>query len=146
MSYKEIGVVSSDTIDSLKAYLKNVAWKNVKGNEANYKTWHNPYPLLIRQIDELNVMFSDVTQYFFLLIPPKGHLPLHTDTPRQERSFHIPIITNAHCFNFSYQPHQKIHLEVGQVYEVDRQKPHKSVNWGTIDRIHLIVEAKECQI
>lgn len=136
--YKYIQDISEGTVKALKMVLENAKWKTVQGPDTDFKTWHSPEI----DIEELKEIWPTWSQVFFLSIPPGGRVHKHTDTPRPEKTYHIPVQTNPKSMNYMYTPKKcGYHLRVGKVYSVDRQIPHDSVNNGDTDRIHLLVEA-----
>lgn len=128
--YKKTGNVSRETINYLKHILKQAKWKDVIGPKDDFKTWF--YNVEIKE-------FPIYKRAFFLMIPPDGKVHRHKDTPRPEKSYHIPVETNRECQNNMY-PGGNFHLEVGSIYLVDRQVEHESFNHGKTNRIHLLVE------
>ena len=128
--YTKIGKVSDRTLNYLSYVSMNAQWKDVIGPEDNFKTWF--YNVKIKE-------FPEYEKAFFLMIPAGGRVHKHTDTARPEETYHIPIKTNDKCINIMY-PGGDFHLEVGNIYHVDRQIEHESFNNGKTDRIHLLVE------
>ena len=128
--YKIVKSVSAETLKNLEEVISVAKWKEVKGSGANFQT-----SFFSGKIKE----FPKYKQAFFLKISPGGAVHRHTDTPREEKTYHIPIYTNPQCKNNMY-PGGEFHLEVGSIYWVDRLVEHDSVNNGETDRIHLLVE------
>lgn len=127
--YKFVKIVD---VDKYKSLLINAKWKQVKSSDRHFYTYMIDYP--------------GCTNAFFLKIPPGGSVHRHVDTERPERTFHIPLVTNPDCWNHTYNPDTKIHIDIGHVYEINRQIEHASFNHGQSDRIHLILECNEFHI
>ena len=128
--YERIGDVPDIVLDELERVLKTAKWSDVIGSGADFKTC---------EFHENLEIFPDYYRAFFLMIPAGGKVHRHRDTSRPQKTYHIPITTNDQCKNNMY-PGGSFHLEVGGIYEVDRQIEHDSVNNGKTDRIHLLVE------
>jgi len=74
-------------------------------------------------------------------LPSKSEVKPHVDkspSAQYPHKIHIPIFTNNEVF--FYANGESIHMEVGQVYEVNNNQLHWAINNGNIDRIHLIFE------
>lgn len=133
--YKEVGTVPKKAIDKLKKILEGAEWKDnfsegggVETNR-NFKTW--TYDL-----------FGATNRSFFLNIPAGGCVHRHKDAVREGTTYHIPVYTNdkSECWMYPDGREEVYHLEVGKIYEVDRQIEHDSRNLGETDRIHLLLE------
>lgn len=118
-------VKNIDTSDYLYL-LENRTWKEVRSDDRLFYT---------HMLD-----LDGYERSFLLKIPPGGNVHRHTDTPRPEKTYHIPLQTNEYCVNYTYNPDTETHLEIGKLYEIDRQIEHDSFNRGLSDRIHLIIE------
>jgi hypothetical protein len=129
--YEIVARYPEDEIERLLKAADNATWKNVVGENDNYRTSFYS--------DEI-YGFSSYTRAFFLSIPESGMIHRHVDTPRPEATYHIPLITNNSCMNRMIGVGD-YHLDVGYIYFVDRQVEHESINDGDSDRIHLIVES-----
>lgn len=127
--YREIGSASKETIKYLKSVLKDAIWKDVIGPDDNFKTyWHDVV------IEE----FPEHDGAFFLMIPPGGRVHRHKDVIGIKRTFHIPVETNNDCE--SWIGDKNYTLDVGKIYEVDREIEHESFNFGETNRTHLLIE------
>jgi hypothetical protein len=127
--YKFIKLVD---VERYRAMLAGATWKQVLSSDRHF------YTNMIR--------FPNCSIAFFLKIPPGGKVHRHIDTTRIEKTFHIPIETNDDCWNYTYHPDSKIHMDIGHVYEINRQIEHESFNNGKTDRIHLILESNELPV
>ena len=75
----------------------------------------------------------------FLALRPKSCLTMHTDMESETR-FHIPIQTNKGAlFVVDYQVQTMWNL--GQVYQLDVQKPHTAINASREPRVHIVFDA-----
>jgi len=121
--YRDVAHITDSMLCDLKEALKGAAWKENKAKDRHYFTY----------------FVSD--RRFFLKIPPGGKVHKHTDTPRPTETYHIPIQTNDRSVCYMFEPDKTAyHLEVGKVYWVNRDIPHESINSGTTDRIHYLIE------
>ncbi len=73
----------------------------------------------------------------FVVMQPGGTIPSHVDDQYEER-YHLVLQTNEDCWHFHDGDWQQ--LELGGVYRVNPLKRHGSINWGTSQRIHLVVD------
>lgn len=132
--YTQVGIIPKEKITELEELLKNAKWKIVRGPGIDFKTW----------FVDIEIEGYDIEQSFFLCIPPGGRVHRHIDTPRPQKTYHIPVETNLKAKNYMYTPERTgYHLEVGKIYWVDRSISHDSVNEGETDRIHLLIECNK---
>lgn len=131
--YKFIQNISLSQLEVYQKLLDHAKWSIVESPDRRFYTY---------MMDD----FPHAKRAFFLKIPPGGQVHRHTDTARPYKTFHVPIQTNSDCWNATYNPDTHNHLEVGKVYEINRQIEHASFNMGTTDRIHLLIEATELVI
>lgn len=54
--------------------------------------------------------------------------------------FHLPLMTNLGCY--LYSQHESVHLEQGTLWYFNNRVRHSAANWGTISRLHLILEMR----
>lgn len=94
---------------------------------------------------------------FMRLKPGGGELQRHTDqvdpdagvTHGKLMRLHIPIKTNPDVrftlWDYNGQP-KVVNMKVGECWYLDTRKPHQAGNFGTEERIHLVVdvEASDC--
>jgi hypothetical protein len=85
------------------------------------------------------------------LKPGGGELQRHTDqvdpelgtTPGSVARLHFPLKTNKDVIFTSWDiynvPHY-VNMQEGQVWYLDIRKPHRAINGGNEDRIHLVVD------
>lgn len=87
------------------------------------------------------------------LSPGGGELRRHTDLVDKDSGisdghvarFHIPIITNPEVLFNSWGFDGTLHEEnmgVGECWYLDTRKPHRAINAGLTDRIHLVVDVE----
>ena len=76
-----------------------------------------------------------------LKIPPGGSVHRHVDTG-DCKTDHIVLSSNDGCKNYwsNGNGEEWIRMEPNHRYSVDRTIEHWSVNEGTTDRVHLLVE------
>lgn len=138
--YQAVGEVTVKQLAACRQLLKHSDFITADPKIACYQTWYLPP-------EPIQAIFPDydLIQQFFLNIPAGGWVHRHTDR-RKGISYHIPITTNpdAICRCYPKGQRDEYHLEVGKIYRVDRTIEHDSVNLGTTDRIHLILEVP-CQ-
>lgn len=101
----------------------------------------------------LNQMFSGEIHRarFMKLAPGGGELDRHTDlvdphcgnTVGRLARIHYPIITNDkvvfQSWNYDGRLHE-VNMKEGECWLLDTRKPHRVVNGGTTERIHLVVD------
>ena len=85
-----------------------------------------------------------------------GELRRHTDLvdPQQGLSdgklarVHFPVVTNENVLfeNWDWKGnHPEINMKVGEAWYLDVRKPHRAVNGGTEERIHIVIDIKSNQ-
>ncbi len=90
---------------------------------------------------------------FMKLAPGGGELSRHTDQVDPDSGLnigkvariHIPIYTNDAVGFSVWNPNGDmtfLNMKVGEAWVLDTRKPHKVVNHGTTDRIHLVIDVK----
>lgn len=79
-----------------------------------------------------------------LSLGPRSSVREHTDpelgSEDTEIRIHVPIRTNS-SVEF-YIEGSRLHLEEGRCYYIDAGRPHRVVNRGTEDRVHLVIDAE----
>lgn len=86
------------------------------------------------------------------LAPGGGELTRHSDItdpdagirPGTLARIHIPLVSNPEVVFDGWLPdgtQVRRHFAVGSVWYLDTRKPHRAVNAGRTDRIHLVVDA-----
>jgi Aspartyl/Asparaginyl beta-hydroxylase len=84
-------------------------------------------------------------------LAPGGELSPHTDIADPDAGasegkvvrVHIPLISNERCVFHSWGldgSRSALVMEVGSVYYLDTRKPHRAVNGGDTERVHLVVD------
>jgi hypothetical protein len=82
-----------------------------------------------------------------------GELKRHTDQVDQEQGlangkiarFHFPVVTNDKVIFNNWDWDGKtadVNMKVGEVWYLDVRKPHRAINGGTEDRIHIVVDVE----
>lgn len=98
---------------------------------------------------------------FMRLRKNEGELNRHTDQVDPDSGFevnkvarlHWPIVTNDfvkfECWqprlrdwNSSWYHHNVANMALGECWALDTRKPHKVINKGDVDRIHLVIDVK----
>ena len=85
-----------------------------------------------------------------------GELRRHTDLvdPDQGLSdgklarIHLPVVTNEKVFfeNWDWRGnHAPVNMKVGEAWYLDVRKPHRAVNGGDTERIHIVVDVVSSQ-
>ncbi len=89
---------------------------------------------------------------FMKLVPGGGTLERHTDQTDPDSGvangklmrFHWPIVSNFQVkftvWNDSYE--HEVHMMQGECWYIDVRKPHRAINDGESDRIHLVVDVE----
>jgi hypothetical protein len=79
----------------------------------------------------------------FVSLLPSQQIVAHRDPPLPAGliRYHLPILTNPGCWSFSGGSWQQ--LAVGTIYTMAPEVDHGAVNWGSVVRVHLLVDAEE---
>ena len=112
---------------------------------------YNKFP----EVRELIAPYGDdVHRVRFMLLKPKtGELSRHTDQVDPDSGgsigklsrIHFPIVTNDMVIFTVWDTdgvEQNVSMSVGECWFLDTRKPHKAVNFGDEDRIHLVIDVK----
>ena len=87
------------------------------------------------------------------LTPDGGELERHTDQVDPDSGvqdgkvmrFHFPLITNDDVvftmWGVDGKP-KSVNMQVGECWYLDTRKPHRAINNGNTDRIHLVVDVE----
>jgi Aspartyl/Asparaginyl beta-hydroxylase len=70
----------------------------------------------------------------------------HTDDgPYHERHirFHLPLVTNPGCLMYSQS--ESLHMPAGSLWFFNNRVRHSAANWGTLPRLHLILEMRKSE-
>jgi hypothetical protein len=112
------------------------------------------------QLPAIDGLHEFVTQLTFVhrirlmqLQPGGGELQRHTDQTDKDSGvddgklmrFHIPILTNSKVLFTSWDMRGKEHtvnMAAGEVWYLDTRKPHRAVNNGDSERVHLVVDVE----
>jgi len=141
--YTEIGEVSETTIAELKTILDGVPrWEEHISDVTDHQAAICLEPC--KAVAGLTEFWPADTwqQLLFLRLGPGGKLYRHAD---DGFGFHIPVETNDGAVSVTYPNGNRYeqHLEVGNIYSVDRSIEHESFNDGDSNRTHLIILLKE---
>jgi hypothetical protein len=118
-------------------------------NDKTTMTETEPYEYVPQSILSFIDLFEIKTFYWTItILPPGGSLPIHMDTvigawPNQITRMHWPILSNNDAFFEFYDETrttiiEKFRMHVGHSYCPDVSIPHRIVNDGIMERIHLI--------
>lgn len=108
------------------------------------------FPYVNALVKELNTEIHRVR--FMKLAPGGGELERHTDQVDPDTGtavgklirLHYPIKTNPECIFTTWNwwdQEMNYHFGLGECWYLDTRKPHKAVNNGAEERIHLVVDA-----
>ena len=148
---------------SLRGYSSDPSFIT-KPSEMNDK-WkeENSQQVFLMQDTALYDMFPEVRELlksfdseihrirFMKLSPGGGELQRHTDQVDSDSGgsigklarLHFPIKTNSDVkftvWNLNAEP-ETVNMNVGECWFLDTRKPHKAINGGNEERIHLVVD------
>jgi len=149
LTYARIGSIQKVGCENLLEIFKGLEYKESKGPGVHYRTIQNVVSSIV-DVKALHVIWPTDAWHnaMFICIPPKGKIPLHTESigisegdKGPWKKYHIPLQTSDKAI--SYIGAEQHNLEVGSVYEIDFKKAHESVNNGSEDRVHLVMEIYE---
>lgn len=119
----------------------------------NWKIRNTPLFTEFPEIKELMEMLPGEKERirFMKLAPEGGELERHTDQVDKEQGIadgflarlHFPIITNEDVLFEVWDwdgNSEPTRMMVGECWYLDVRKPHRAVNGGNADRIHLVVD------
>lgn len=100
-------------------------------------------PVLTPLLNALYVKPTDLGRIMLVKLRAHGHVTEHSDTgPYADafERFHVVVSTNRGC---GYQCGGEVcgDMQAGDAFWFDHHLPHSSHNYGSSDRIHLIVDA-----
>ena len=148
---------SADATCIVKPLEMNDAWQKENAG----KEWRLQWTTLVEQFagvralcDELSENESQIQRVRLMkLAPGGGELQRHTDqvdteTGTRDGQFmrvHVPVVTNAKveftAWDCDGVP-KTVNMSTGTAWYLDTRKPHRAVNNGTTDRIHLVVDVQ----
>lgn len=87
------------------------------------------------------------------LAPAGGELQRHTDQVDKETGtragqfmrIHIPVATNDRVLFTTWNIHGDLevtNMRVGEAWYLDTRKPHRAINGGDSDRVHLVIDVQ----
>ena len=90
--------------------------------------------------DLADTLPGDWAYSMLVALQPGGMIPMHRDLPLKPGlvRHHLVLQTNDRCWNFHGGDWQQ--LELGDIYTVDAEIEHASINWGDTTRVHLVVD------
>ena len=134
----------SYVIQVLRNNLAWTYWKWTYNQELRYRP---DTQNLVSLADELADYLKDVfpeTRWFkghYICLLPNGQQDLHIDAPWWQKHAHriiVPIATNPDAF--TQVDGESIHMEPGQLYELNVMTMHGSTNRGRSIRTHLFLD------
>ncbi len=93
--------------------------------------------------------YQNFYRWRLMKLVPNRTYSIHQDgfTTKSNIRLHIPIVTNDKCFLCFYDSEPEhgtsslvkhYNLKCGNSYEVDTTKHHTAVNYGSLDRYHIV--------
>lgn len=135
--YRRVGTYRGNTQPLAdRSALFGIAWA-----PSNYGITTDLAPAIISAYrDDVPCIPGDWANAMIVHLQPAAYIPLHKDIPLEEglERYHLVLQTNNDCWNFHDGVWQQ--LELGGVYVMDPLQKHGSLNWGTTQRIHLVVD------
>ena len=132
----------------------NKKWKLEHADE-EFKMQDTELRSKLSQVEPLLKLFpSEIHRVRLMkLTPDGGELERHTDQvdpdsgvqDGKEMRFHFPLITNDDVvftmWGVDGKP-KSVNMQVGECWYLDTRKPHRAINNGNTDRIHLVVDVE----
>lgn len=136
--YRYGGSVARHTIDALVPLIDTL--DVAAGSEGFRATVFEPtrdrfYPLLASAFP------GRWTYCILVALYPKRMIAAHIDGPCDGIRHHLVLETNEECWSFSDGTWGQ--LQRGSFYQMDPNRPHGAVNWGTSRRVHLVIDTKD---
>lgn len=131
------------------------SWKKANPEKLSWTLHDTPLRAKLPELEKLVQMIPGEKHRIRLmrLSPGGGELERHTD--KQDESLgtsdgmlmriHLPLVTNPGVVFTSWDTHgcQNIaHMGTGEFWYLDIRKPHRAVNGGTDERIHLVIDVE----
>lgn len=98
-------------------------------------------PVLRPVLNALYAKPQELGRVMLVKLKPLGHVKMHTDTGAYADAFerhHVVLSTNERC-TYTCGDTTAKHA-AGEAFWFDHHQPHHSHNYGSTDRIHLIVD------
>lgn len=144
---------SSDPTFISKPVCMGEAWNKEHANE-NYELQDTEMRKLFPEVEEILKLLGGGVQErirFMRLAPGGGELTRHTDQVEPDAGvkdgtlmrIHLPIKTNPKVeftvWNYKGEE-QKENMKKGELWYLDIRKPHRAINGGDEERIHLVID------
>jgi hypothetical protein len=100
--------------------------------------------VLLPLLNTIDCQPDELGRVMLVKLLPRGHVKVHTDTGPYADAFqrhHVVLSTNDHCVYHCGDESAK--HAAGDAFWFDHHTPHHSHNYGSTDRIHLIVDTLE---
>jgi hypothetical protein len=136
----------------------NKKWKAENQGSLNWQIEDTP---LRAQFPEVEVLLDQLPGEkhrirFMSLKPKDGELRRHTDLVDSDQGIadgklariHFPIVTNDKVEFQNWDWNGKgdpINMKVGEAWYLDVRKPHRAVNSGDTQRIHMVVDVESSE-
>lgn len=144
---------AADPMFISKPICMNDAWRKEHASE-KFELQDTELRKLFPEVEEIVKLLGTGTLErvrFMRLSPGGGELTRHTDQVEPDAGvrdgtimrIHMPIITNpkVEFTVWDYQGEENvIHMERGKLWYLDIRKPHRAINGGTEERIHLVID------
>jgi hypothetical protein len=148
----------SDSTFITKPIEMNKKWKAENQGSLNWQIEDTP---LRAQFPEVEVLLDQLPGEkhrirFMSLKPKDGELRRHTDLVDSDQGIadgklariHFPIVTNDKVEFQNWDWNGKgdpINMKVGEAWYLDVRKPHRAVNSGDTQRIHMVVDVESSE-
>jgi hypothetical protein len=143
---------SSDPLFIAKPAEMNAKWK-AENKDTHYELQDTPLYKYFTEVRELlSFLDGEVHRVRFMrLAPGGGELERHTDQVDPDAGnslgalarLHFPLKTNKDVLFSTWDQNDEqknYHFRFGECWVIDTRKPHKAINGGTEERIHLVVD------
>lgn len=163
---KKIGTIDLKLIDDFISQCFQINWDDSKFNRSEISLSEGrlctlPYPIRNESqqtyskdqeklidaampiVDHVSTFLPDLKKVRGEIVNlyPGKELKLHKDIywfHKHSRRIHVPLTTNSRCFQIF--ENRFYNLLVGTIYEINNRIMHSACNYGTANRIHLILD------
>lgn len=100
----------------------------------------------VQEIDDAltalaKLLHADIARAMIVRLPSYAAVTAHIDTGKYADAterYHVPLVTNSRSV-VVVEPELKV-METGDVWWIDKHKPHRAANYGETPRVHLIFD------
>jgi hypothetical protein len=148
----------SDSTFITKPIEMNKKWKAENLGSLNWQIEDTPLRAQFPEVEVLlNQLPGEKHRIRFMSLKPKdGELRRHTDLVDSDQGIadgklariHFPIVTNDKVEFQNWDWNGKgdpINMKVGEAWYLDVRKPHRAVNSGDTQRIHMVVDVESSE-